>query len=45
MTYHGSIQEGIVVIWIGLEQLTPQEGGVLDILEQGHVDRVGLVVR
>ena len=45
MTYHLGVQERVVEIWIGFEQLTSQVACILDVLEQGYVNWKGLIVR
>jgi hypothetical protein len=45
VTYHFSVQEGIVEIWVGFEKLTSQVACVLDVLEQGYMNWIRLIVR
>jgi hypothetical protein len=45
MTYHLGVQERVVKLWIGFEQLTSQIACILDVLEQGYVNWKGLIVR
>jgi len=42
--YHGCVEEGIVECWVCFKELTPEEGGVCDILVEGDEDWVGGVV-
>jgi hypothetical protein len=45
VTYHFSVQEGIVEIRVGFEKLTSQIACVLDVLEQGYMNWIRLIVR
>jgi hypothetical protein len=44
-THHLSIEKCIVKVWIGFEELAAQKSSICHVLEEGHVDGIGLVVR
>ena len=44
-THHCGIEEGVVELWIRSQQLASQELCILDVLEQGDLHWVGLIVR
>ena len=43
--YHGRIEKCVVEVGVGSQQLAPQVFRVLDVVEEGDLHRIGLVVR